>query len=573
MATKTRTELKANFQNGRIPTAQHFADLIDSSVIKRDDHFFGQWQPGVAYRRGDVVIYGKSMYMLQPENADAKPTPPAKGAKSAAPPDPNAEGSAYCSADPPDKDETNWCKLDFDLQDDDWTISEDKKFMYATDLEHLVGIGTDCPMAKLHVKEKEYGELEFNPHDSEHRAAKEPELRITAFDTPDCEPAEYLSFWLDKDFAHAKTNTKKGFSFDYLKPEIQNAQAQQQSKGAILPQLPLTLMVVTGGDNNKAEVGIGLNEPAATLHVSDQGKGEWLVNPSDSRQPEMRLAGLEGEYTSQKLGFGFADFGTNAAQGFRFKVEKSRQGKESGGAKNGVLPVVIDENNHLGVGTEAPECNLEVRQPECGSVQVCLEQINPAFAVINLKPSGKNTSLTLGADNSFAVLKTDAPCGFVFKRGDAHGSPGDPEKNINQGAGQVFIDQDGKVGIGAAPDGYELDDCGRIRSFEAYLNHDQSNMQNIRKLGDGEGLDIVCRLHPIRFRWSESLGDVVTHENEQFGLQDYECADVVPEVVRITGKDEKAIALQNLVPVLIKAIQEQQEQIDELRRQLNASAY
>ncbi len=550
MATKRRPELKSLFKNGSVPTAQHFADLIDSTLNKRDDHFFGLWQPGTAYYPGEVVIYGKSIYMLLGTVTKQPPPKVVKGA----PVDPQTEPGPYCSAITPDKDTANWCMLDFDLQDEDWTIVKDSNIMYATNLLHNVGIGTDCPMAKLHVEEKEHGKLEFDPHESPYYAQKQAELRITAFDLPDCKPAEYLSLHLDPDFAHAETNTKNGFSFDQAKPV---SVAQKGQKNGAEPDIQVLMVVTSEGE--KAEVGIGIKEPVAALHVSSPNQGEWLVNPSGGKTAETRLA-ANREKITHKLEDNFAKIETDATQGFRFLVESNVNKSNPG------LPVVIDENNHLGVGTETPAAHLEVMRSDCGSVQTILDQINPAFALINLKPTGKNTYLTVGADNSFAVLKTDAPCGFVFKRGDAHGTPGNPERNINQGEGQVFIDQDGKVGIGTAPDGYELDVCGREVSFEAYLAHDQCNIHNTSYLKENEGLDIVCRLHPMRFKWRENLGNVVSRENEQFGLPDFECADVVPEVVRITGKDEKAIAYQNLVPVLIKAIQEQQKMIDDLKR-------
>lgn len=552
MATKKRLELKALFKNGSIPTAQHFADLIDSTLNKRDDHFFGLWQPGTAYYPGDVVIFGKSMYMVRAETLKPPPEAPCPPAT-----EENTAVQPVCSATPPPEDTDHWCVLDFDLQDDDWTIEPGNKFMYATNLAHDVGIGTDCPTAKLHVEEKEHGKLEFDPQDSPYYALKQPELRITAFDLPDCKPSEYLSLHLDEEFAHAETNTKNGFSFEQLKPQTA---AQNKGNKNAADETQLLMVVTSNGD--RAEVGIGIKDPAAALHVSTPSQGEWLVNPSGGHTAETQLA-IGGEKSVHKIEGGFANFETDTAQGFRFSVQNAKAPKDNPG-----LPVIIDENNHVGIGTYSPAAHLEVTRPDCGSIQSVLDQINPAFAVMNLKPSGKNTYLTIGADNSFAVLKSDAPCGFVFKRGDAHGAPGNPERNINQGEGQVYIDQDGKVGIGTAPDGYELDDCGRIRSFEAYLAHDQNNIQNTSYLKENEGLDIVCRLHPIRFKWRGNLGNVVTHENEQFGLPDFECADVVPEVVRITGKDEKAIAYQNLVPVLIKAIQEQQKMIDDLGKEL-----
>jgi hypothetical protein len=541
MATKRRTELKALFKNGSVPTAQHFADLIDSTINKRDDHFFGLWQPGAAYFPGDVVIYGKSMYMLQAETSVAPQ--PVKGQKL----QPETPPKPYCSATPPPDDKSNWCMLDFDLQDDDWTIDPTKQFMYATNLAHEVGIGTDCPMAKLHVEEKQFGKLEFIPHESPYFKQKLAELRMTAFDLPDCQPAEYLSIHLDTQHVHLETNTESGFLLEQNKPGATTLQP----------------LLSASSNGEKAAVGVGIKNPLASLHVSSPAQGEFMVNPTGGDVAETLLR-CGSENSVHNLADSRANFETNTPLGFRFYVSPDEASKDHSG-----LPVVIDKNNHVGVGTYKPAAHLEVVRPECGSLQSILDQINPAFSIINLKPSSKGSYFTLGADNAFAVLKTDAPCGFVFKRGDALGSSAQPERNINQGHGQVYIDQEGKVGVGVAPDGYEMDVFGRARTYESYLAHDISNIQNTSMLAENEGLDIVCRLHPIRFEWRESLGNVVSREALQFGLQDFECADVVPEIVRTTGKNECALAYQNLVPVLIKAIQEQQKMIDDMRREID----
>lgn len=75
------------------------------------------------------------------------------------------------------------------------------------------------------------------------------------------------------------------------------------------------------------------------------------------------------------------------------------------------------------------------------------------------------------------------------------------------------------------------------------------------------GLDAVMDLRPVSFAWQEGAG------TPQIGLIAQEVEAVVPEVVK-TGTDElqlKGIDYSKLVPVLIKAIQEQQAQIESLK--------
>ncbi|OAI38552.1 hypothetical protein AYO38_09500 [bacterium SCGC AG-212-C10] len=79
-----------------------------------------------------------------------------------------------------------------------------------------------------------------------------------------------------------------------------------------------------------------------------------------------------------------------------------------------------------------------------------------------------------------------------------------------------------------------------------------------------EGLDAVLALRPVSFVYNE--GD----DRTQLGLIAQEVQPIVPEVVSV-GEDEAqtlGIDYAKLVPVLIKAIQEQQAEIDALKAQL-----
>jgi len=76
------------------------------------------------------------------------------------------------------------------------------------------------------------------------------------------------------------------------------------------------------------------------------------------------------------------------------------------------------------------------------------------------------------------------------------------------------------------------------------------------------GLGEVLSLKPVVYTWkNDNSGEI------KLGLIAQEVNDIIPEVVNV-GDDENAIlgiAYSELIPVLIKAIQEQQEEIDELR--------
>jgi hypothetical protein len=549
MATLTREELKKKFKNGLIPSEKDFCDLIESMLNKSDDNFFGQWKPGVKYYLGDVVIHGKTLYQLiQTETAldgdSGKPAKPvAKPVARNTPSTPPAEdkGVPYCSANPPDCDTTHWGKLVFELKDGDWEYDNDE--LYARNLNWKVGIGTSRPKARLHVAEESRGRMMFNPVDplpNAHETVQtSPELRMERDLAEDCDLC-YLSVRLREDVAHIETSADKGFFLE-------------QTKTGGTPATVLAAVTPVG-------TGIGTADPKAALDVYTKGVGEWEINPRGGRKATARLTDLaSGHCAVQTVDDMFNIFTTNARQGFRFQPESAMVT-----GKSGAQPpiVVIDEKGRLGIGTDSPKCSLEVVNPACGMAVVSIENTNPAFSVINLKPAGKTSYLTTGANNSFAVFKTDADCGFVFKRGAEYDPTGSksPEKDLD-GVPQVYIDQDGKVGIGTPPDQYELDLKGTSRSYEAYLN---TNETTIKETGIIENaLDVICRLTPILYEWTNP--GAVLSKRQQFGLKASECSEYVPEVVKtLDNSDDIAIAYQNLVPLLIRAIQEQQKMIDNL---------
>lgn len=113
---------------------------------------------------------------------------------------------------------------------------------------------------------------------------------------------------------------------------------------------------------------------------------------------------------------------------------------------------------------------------------------------------------------------------------------------------------------------------------------DRRLKENIKPLS--YGLKEVLQLRPISFQWkTEQLDDFVIPEEEQqtkLGFSAQELLEVIPEMVQTThwreyeenpGKlqkeemDRYAVSYSELIPVLVKAIQEQEEQIVALEAQ------
>lgn len=547
MAVLTRDQLVAKFKTNVIPSEDSFRDLIDSTLNMCDDDFFGRWKYTHKYYAGDVVIHNNTLYKLRPDpNApddsqeDVEPQKMKKAANGDSDGETDKEGTPYCSAKRPDQDsgdDGRWEKLTFDLKDEDWEYEEDNTLV-AMNPNARVGIGTKNPGGKLHVEEEGRGKLIFNPcqvHASSHeKADTDPVLKLEWEPFPDCDTS-FVQIRQQEAATQIETTAESGIL-------IHHVDEGQEASGKLAAFTP-------------AGAGIGTHEPQASLDVKTDEVGRFKVNPSEQENVTVRLENKDGYSATESVDEGGNTFRTDAKGGFKFLPAAETENK-NGGAR----VVTIDQSGHVGIGTEAPACELEVVKPESGKISASVGRTNPSLSVVNLRPAGKTSYLTAGADNSFAVLKTDAECGFVFKRGADHDPEKMPEKDLS-GDHLVYIDQDGKVGVGKSPEGYEVDVKGKVQTNELYL---PTNETTIEETGEIENaLEVVCNLTPILFKWRQQ--DDALSDRDQYGLRARECDEYTPEAVTHINKGQLAIAYQNMVPLLIKAIQEQQAIIDELR--------
>lgn len=84
------------------------------------------------------------------------------------------------------------------------------------------------------------------------------------------------------------------------------------------------------------------------------------------------------------------------------------------------------------------------------------------------------------------------------------------------------------------------------------------------------GLEEVLRLDPVSYRWKEASSDDTTRGERHLGLVAQEVQKVVGEVVEEPASSDGYLGMNyaELVPVLVRAIQEQQEIIERQKRKL-----
>lgn len=568
MAITSRAALKAQFKSGSIPAAQDFFNLIDSVLVKRDDAFFGKWQPGISYHTGDVVIYQNALYSCVADGSNPCGCEPATGTDTP----PASDGGttttdanpAYCSTIPPTDDTTHWQLLRLDLEDEDWAVVRGKDgqddIMYAKVFGNI-GMGTETPQGRVHIHDdKVNADYIFSPTGGE-----TPSFVIAQAG----ETNQQLTEGIAANQAQFTTNTS-GFLFtlQVTPPPATVAAAEGSPTPAPAPATNNAPVFITA-PNGSAQVGVGTIQPTAAVDAQPNDAVRALLNPSAKTAPNLTLLHTD-EYAKQVYLGSTATKDTasithNAPNGLYI-----RKGPDNGeDYTNNDTPtetthLAIKPDGKIGAGTETPRTALEVTDGKSGSVLVSFENVNPAFCVFNLR--SQPNYLTIGVDNDVAIFVADGGGGYAFRKGTPYGQNG-AELNINQGDDLMVIKAGGNVGIGIDPEEYKLEVLGNVRTFTLYLDTDTKRIKEYSPMGSV--MDKVKLLNPVRFRWNAQRTGL-PDDKDQLGFLAHEVADAFPEVVNTHKDNTRAVAYPNLVAVLTKALQEQQQQIAALDARIKA---
>jgi len=135
-----------------------------------------------------------------------------------------------------------------------------------------------------------------------------------------------------------------------------------------------------------------------------------------------------------------------------------------------------------------------------------------------------------------------------------------------------------KPGEGVAyREDFHLNVHGNLHIRGNYLKlSDVREKKNIKSLNRIEALNKVLELNPVTFEWKDE-----SIKGEKLGLIAQEVESIVPSVVEENDPStpcagqkpepvRKSVDYESLVPLLISSIQNQQQQINDLKRQLNS---
>ena len=137
----------------------------------------------------------------------------------------------------------------------------------------------------------------------------------------------------------------------------------------------------------------------------------------------------------------------------------------------------------------------------------------------------------------------------------------------NGSSDHLLVTYGGNVGIGRSPS-YTLDVSGTIRGNNVSPS-DKRYKENIKNINSS--LDKVLSLQGSVFNWkTKEYSDKNFPEGDHFGMVAQDLEKVLPEVVYTDADGMKSVAYNELIPVLIEAIKEQQKTIDSLTQRLTS---
>jgi hypothetical protein len=238
---------------------------------------------------------------------------------------------------------------------------------------------------------------------------------------------------------------------------------------------------------------------------------------------------------------------------------------------------------NVGIGTTTPNNKLTIGTPLVGAVFG-----SPISSNAGSLPSATGSGLKL-ADLGFNTSNPGnaVSLGFYANRlstgadwtTTAVGMGMDVDNIFGVNGSSLWFHNNGNVGIGIMPiSGYKLYVAGTGYATAQWLSSDMKFKENIAPIESA--LDKVLNINGVTFNWnSKEYKDKGFPEGKHYGVIAQDIETVLPEIVKTVKvkvkdtdeeEDEKAVAYSEIIPVLIEAIKEQQQQIANLEADVQA---
>ena len=133
----------------------------------------------------------------------------------------------------------------------------------------------------------------------------------------------------------------------------------------------------------------------------------------------------------------------------------------------------------------------------------------------------------------------------------------------------MVINSIGQVGIGTTVPTQALHVVGNVCASGTFLS-----CSDVRYKKDffhiDHSLESILSLNGVYYHWrSDEFPDMQFSNERQIGFSAQEVEKLFPEIVKTDANGYKSVDYGRLTPVLVEAVKEQQQKIDNLEKQLN----
>jgi len=330
------------------------------------------------------------------------------------------------------------------------------------------------------------------------------------------------------------------------------------------------LRITTAGD-----VGIGTASPKAKLHVFRGSAGNITANANATLVVENSTHNYIQLLApgSSERGILFGDDGNAQDAGIVYVGSNNNMQFKTNG---NVTRMVITDAGNVGIGTISPDDKLEVAGAD---PTIRIKNVNNE---IGAYCGNTSYSMQLGLFNPNTSLSgmVSAETRRSFFGFDNNGMVGSLVNDFGPPVFRNILDDgNGNAGFGTIPSGvYRLTINGSgLASGGIWTNSDFKLKKNLNDCSNA--MDIIKQLKPKTYFFkTDEYALLNLPAKKQYGFVAQELEKVLPdlvqtsrEVVSIDAKngrkmeDIKSVNYTALIPVLTKAIQEQQQQIEELK--------
>ena len=299
--------------------------------------------------------------------------------------------------------------------------------------------------------------------------------------------------------------------------------------------------------STSGEVGIGTTSPAAKIHVANGTLRTWAPTSGttaifESAASNRSFVTITGTNESELW---FGDGNTQAKGRVRYENTNDRMVLWT----NGGPRMYINAAGDVGIGTPSPNVRLHVKD---SGEALRLEDASPfgsPYMTFYQASTRRSFIQHNDSSNTFIIASEYGPIDLKTASNGAEST-------------RLRVTAVGDVGIDVTLPSYKLDVNGTIRATGDVIAYSDIRVkENIKSINNA--LDKVKKLRGVEY-------NKIDNTEKSIGVIAQEIEEVIPEVVREDDQGMKSVAYGNITAVLIEAIKEQQNQIDELKNQLNA---